>query len=771
MAVVSTNTMQLLSINSMQVTESSTIDEQMTVAATIDEEIEVEEGVNQNSPILNSDGERVWIEAKESELIGLTFDTEDDAFRAYCRYSYIKCFGVRKSNERKNQSGVAASKEFCCNKQGNKAKKGSLGKQYTKLSRRIGCIAMVCFKIVDGKYTCSRHVMVHNHEFCHPSEVHHLRCHRKIDASEIKYLVHLRNSGIRLADAFRSLVKEAGGSDVVGFEYGDAATAVKKASKKKFDTTDCNTLINLLKQRAASEEDFYYDFELDEDNSLVRVFYRDRKMRQDYEAFYELLGNDGTYCTNKYDMVCAPFVGINNHTRICLFGIGFMLNECTESFQWLYNTFLASMGGIQPRTIMTDQSRAMKNAIATCFPKSKHRLCVWHLFKNSSAHLVHLKDKLGFNKLFNRIMKRCHTEEELEHCWKRLTVEYNCAQHPWLTSLYELREHWCCAYGKDFFSAGVLSSQRSESTNNSICRRLNKTTTLCDFYEIFGTVLSEWRSQERKDNSLCWEGTSEVAIPCSLLEFGARIYTIGAYKRFQKEFVKGMSYKHNMMPSVDDTLCYFVYTDRSDEFGHVVTFSPSTNYAYCSCKRFEEGGYLCRHILFVYHCNCVDKIPLIYVLKRWTKDAKPKEDIAEGSTQRGTIAGPVWRLDMHRQFHKLIVASADNDITRGIVNNCFEKAKGEIEAILGGIDVSDDEVGDVDIIQNPKKKTKKGEKFTRKRSIKDIQTSRARGKHKAAATRARKKATASTVVERDMSGYGDNNVPSHVGLREIVMGQ
>ncbi|XP_074300343.1 protein FAR-RED ELONGATED HYPOCOTYL 3-like [Silene latifolia] len=633
MAVVSTNTMQLLSINSMQVTESSTIDGQMTVAATIDEEIEVEEGVNQNSPILDSDGERVWIEAKESELIGLTFDIEDDAFRAYCRYSYIKCFGVRKSNERKNQSGIAASKEFCCNKQGNKAKKGSLGKQ-------------------------------------------------KIDASEIKYLVHLRNSGICLADAFRSLVKEAGGSDVVGFEYGDAATA-----------------------RAASEEDFYYDFELDEDNSLVSVFYRDRKMKQDYEAFYELLGNDGTYCTNKYDM-------------------------------WLYNTFLALMGGIQPKTIMTDQSRAMKNAIATCF-----------------------------KKLFNRIMKRCHTEEELEHCWKRLTVEYNCAQHPWLTSLYELREHWCCAYGKDYFSAGVLSSQRSESTNNSICRRLNKTTTLCDFYEIFGKVLSEWRSQERKDNSLCWEGTPEVAIPCSLLEFGARIYTIGAYKRFQKEFVKGMSYKHNMMPSVDDTLCYFVYTDRSDEFGHVVTFSPSTNYACCSCKRFEEGGFLCRHILFVYHCNCVDKIPLIYVLKRWTKDAKPKEDIAEGSTQRGTIAGPVWRLDMYRQFHKLIVASADNDITRGIVKNCFEKAKGEIEAILGGIDVSDDEVGDVDIIQNPKKKTKKGEKFTRKRSIKDIQTSRARGKHKAAATRARKKATASTVVERDMSGYGDNNVPSHVGLR------
>ncbi|XP_074297885.1 protein FAR1-RELATED SEQUENCE 5-like [Silene latifolia] len=272
---------------------------------------------------------------------------------------------------------------------------------------------MMFFKIIDGKYECVRHDMIHNHEFCHPNEVHHLRCHRKVDSISVKYLLHLQSNGIRLADGMRSLAKEAGSSAIVGFEYGDVATAIKKAGKKKFDVTDCNTLINILKQRAASEEDFYYDFELDENNALVSVFFRDKIMRQDYEAYYELLGNDGTYCTNKYDMISAPFVGINNHTRICLFGVGLMLNECTESFEWLYGTFLKSMGGIQPKTIMTDQSKAMSNAIKVCFPHSKHRLCMWHLFKNSVAHLGRLKESLGFNKLFSRILKRCHTEEEL----------------------------------------------------------------------------------------------------------------------------------------------------------------------------------------------------------------------------------------------------------------------------------------------------------------------------------------------------------------------
>ncbi|KAK9675706.1 hypothetical protein RND81_11G025100 [Saponaria officinalis] len=129
--------------------------------------------------------------------------------------------------------------------------------------------------------------------------------------------------------------------------------------------------------------------------------------------------------------------------------------------------------------------------------------------------------------------------------------------------------------------------------------------------------------------------------------------------------MKGMSYKHKLQTSFENTLSYYVYTERSDEFGHVVTFDSSSNYACCTCKRFEESEFLCRHILRIYHCNCVDEIPNVYVLKRRTKYAKPKDDVVERS--KGKTAGPVWRLDMHRHFHKLIIASYDNEITRGII--------------------------------------------------------------------------------------------------------
>ncbi|KAH9609813.1 hypothetical protein KSS87_005415, partial [Heliosperma pusillum] len=90
---------------------------------------------------------------------------------------------------------------------------------------------------------------------------------------------------------------------------------------------------------------------------------------------------------------------------------------------WLYATFLKSMSDIQPKTIVTDLCQAMSTAIAKCFPQSKHRLCVWHLFKNSVAHLGNLKDNLGFNNLFSRIFTRCHTDEELNHCWNRQKMQ------------------------------------------------------------------------------------------------------------------------------------------------------------------------------------------------------------------------------------------------------------------------------------------------------------------------------------------------------------
>jgi len=62
-------------------------------------------------------------------------------------------------------------------------------------------------------------------------------------------------------------------------------------------------------------------------------------------------------------MPFAPFVGVNHHGQSTLFGCGLISSEDTETFVWLFRTWLECMEGQAPIGIITDQDRAMQNAI------------------------------------------------------------------------------------------------------------------------------------------------------------------------------------------------------------------------------------------------------------------------------------------------------------------------------------------------------------------------------------------------------------------------
>lgn len=71
-----------------------------------------------------------------------------------------------------------------------------------------------------------------------------------------------------------------------------------------------------------------------------------------------------------YDMPFAPFVGVNHHGETLLFGYALLLHEDIESFKWLFQTWLACMGGIPPKSIITDQDAAMRKAIHDTLPNN-----------------------------------------------------------------------------------------------------------------------------------------------------------------------------------------------------------------------------------------------------------------------------------------------------------------------------------------------------------------------------------------------------------------
>ena len=105
---------------------------------------------------------------------------------------------------------------------------------------------------------------------------------------------------------------------------------------------------------------------------MTNFLWKDGRSRIDYNSFGDVICFDTTYRTNKYNMICAPFVSVNHHWKNVFFGCAFLLDETTASFIWLLETFLELMENQKPKTIFIDQCQAMKNAIRVVFPDTCH---------------------------------------------------------------------------------------------------------------------------------------------------------------------------------------------------------------------------------------------------------------------------------------------------------------------------------------------------------------------------------------------------------------
>ncbi|XP_056698452.1 protein FAR1-RELATED SEQUENCE 5-like [Spinacia oleracea] len=303
------------------------------------------------------------------------------------------------------------------------------------------------------------------------------------------------------------------------------------------------------------------------------------------------------------------------------------------------------MGGNPPITIMTDQAPSIAAWIRNVFPDARHRLCTWHIGEISKKHIGQYRALDGFCDTFSYLLK--------------MLTHYKCAENPWLKNLYTIREMWCPAYSKNYWSGGVLSSQCCETTNKSVSHRLNKTQGLCDFYHVFLDVISEWRSKQNGHDYRNWKGRPEVAAKnCRILLHARTIYTIEAYVLFEEQFLKGMACsQEEKRGNTTIEKSYYVWRPKKDLIKHEVRFNQETFVVDCTCQYFTEMGFLCSHLLRVYHAHCNPKIPNLYILKRWTKAAMCSHLVEDDGENSNIVATSVWREQTLRNFGRLVDAS------------------------------------------------------------------------------------------------------------------
>ena len=136
---------------------------------------------------------------------------------------------------------------------------------------------------------------------------------------------------------------------------------------------DADMLYEHFQSEKEKNSSFFYSIKAGCDDRITHCFWADAICRQAYKFYGDVIVFDTTYNTNRYSMIFAPFVGVNNHGQTIVFGCGFLSDETTESFLWLFEQFKEAMPGDDPKMIITDQDPAMAKAISLAFPFTFHR--------------------------------------------------------------------------------------------------------------------------------------------------------------------------------------------------------------------------------------------------------------------------------------------------------------------------------------------------------------------------------------------------------------
>ncbi|XP_028079219.1 protein FAR1-RELATED SEQUENCE 6-like [Camellia sinensis] len=122
------------------------------------------------------------------------------------------------------------------------------------------------------------------------------------------------------------------------------------------------------------------------------------------------------------------------------------LGEDTDTFVWLFKSWLSCMSNNPPKTIITDQCRAMQNVIEIVFPQARHRWCLWHVMKKIPENLKGYAQYEPIKLAMQNAIYDCLTRDEFDEKWEEMLTKFNLYDNEWLEVLYHERHRWVPVY-------------------------------------------------------------------------------------------------------------------------------------------------------------------------------------------------------------------------------------------------------------------------------------------------------------------------------------
>ncbi|KAF7133134.1 hypothetical protein RHSIM_Rhsim09G0036200 [Rhododendron simsii] len=255
------------------------------------------------------------------------------------------------------------------------------------------------------------------------------------------------------------------------------------------------------------------------------------------------------------------------------------------------------MSGKKPTTIFTDQDATMAKAISNVMPDVCHGLCTFHLNQKALKHLGYLfHADSNFGKDFNACIFGYEEINELEKARDTLIKKYNLQDNSWMTKTWGIREKWAHVYMKWSYTAGMWSTQISESLDAKLKRCLKSDLDIVQFLTQFDIIVVEKRYEESK---AIYNSREKLQIVVEKISYVNSSCTING------EYVVKGSVE---IDETNETICRDVC---------------------CTYRKFESFGILCSHAIKGLDRMSVMEIPERIICPKMVKLATQSCELEE----------------------------------------------------------------------------------------------------------------------------------------------
>ncbi|XP_022870831.1 protein FAR-RED IMPAIRED RESPONSE 1-like [Olea europaea var. sylvestris] len=565
----------------------------------------------------NDSGEKMNIQGfeqtspkEEVEIpeVGMAFRSYEEVRNFYNRYAKSVGFNTAKVSTKNGDDGKQKYFSLACARSG-KTPPPTAGRNSsrTRPPSKTECKARMNIAVYDdGRYVVTRVCLDHNHEL-NLGRPHEFRSSKMV-TPQLKRKLEVNDSA------------------VVEME---CRSNIANARLLRLGKEDVEAIMIYCYQMQARNSNFFFRIERDEESRIRNVFWADARCRAAYESFGDVIYFDTTYLTKGYDVPLVMFVGVNHHGDSVLFGCGLISSEDTGSFLWLFKSWLTCMLGHSPKAVITDQCRAVQDAVREVFPNSRHCLSLWHIMKKFPTKLKEIAQYITIKMILKNIIYDSVKCNEFEDNWRNLINEYNLHDNEWLKSLYDDRHYWAPVYVKNTFLAGICTTQRRERMNAFFDNHVQSKTTVKQFIELYDNAMKSKIIKENNADFASFSACIPTVTNHPIEKQFQKIYTNEIFKLFQDE-LRGLIFCNASFVRAEGLTSVFEVTEsileKDGMFSKEVTFGVFLDEAdgklECICHLFEFKGILCRHATSVLIKKNVNNVPSCYVIKRWRKDIK-----------------------------------------------------------------------------------------------------------------------------------------------------